>query len=119
MAGLLIEARAAAARLVGQSVLEPAVLEDLLTRYRALTGALERALSSLEALAAAGNPMWYKIRSTRSPARVLRLTGPDRGREYGPGVPLMAPCSWPRSGPAPSSRLPRECVLMARFGLRR
>jgi transposase len=41
MAGLLIEARAAAAaaRLAGQSALEPAVLEDLLTRYRALTGA--------------------------------------------------------------------------------
>jgi hypothetical protein len=38
MAGLLIEARAAA-RLAGQSALEPAVLEDLLTRYRALTGA--------------------------------------------------------------------------------
>jgi hypothetical protein len=99
MADPLIEARAAAARLAGQSALEPAVPEDLLTRYRALTG--------------------YKTRSTRSPARVLRLTGQDRGREYGPGVPLMAPCSWPRSGPAPSSRLPRECVLMARFGLRR
>jgi transposase len=41
MAALLIEARdaAAAARLVGQPALEPAVLEDLLTRYRALTGA--------------------------------------------------------------------------------
>jgi transposase len=41
MVGLLIEARAAAAaaRLVGQSALEPAVLEDLLTRYRALTAA--------------------------------------------------------------------------------
>ena len=41
MAGLLIEARdaAAAARLASQSALEPAVLEDLLTRYRALTGA--------------------------------------------------------------------------------
>jgi len=41
MAGLLIEARAAAAaaRLAGQSALEPAVLEDLLTRYRALTAA--------------------------------------------------------------------------------
>jgi transposase len=41
MAALLIEARdaAAAARLAGQPALEPAVLEDLLTRYRALTGA--------------------------------------------------------------------------------
>jgi hypothetical protein len=41
MAGLLIEARAAAAaaRLAGQPALEPAVLEDLLTRYRALTAA--------------------------------------------------------------------------------
>jgi transposase len=41
MAALLIEARAAAAaaRLAGQPALEPAVLEDLLTRYRALTAA--------------------------------------------------------------------------------
>ena len=41
VAALLIEARdaAAAARLAGQPALEPAVLEDLLTRYRALTGA--------------------------------------------------------------------------------
>ena len=41
MAAPLIEARdaAAAARLAGQPALEPAVLEDLLTRYRALTGA--------------------------------------------------------------------------------
>ena len=41
MAGLLIEARAAAAaaRRADQSALEPAVLEDLLTRPRALTGA--------------------------------------------------------------------------------
>ena len=41
MAALLIGARdaAAAARLAGQPALEPAVLEDLLTRYRALTGA--------------------------------------------------------------------------------
>ncbi len=41
MAALLIEARdaAAAARLAGQPALEPAVLEDLLTRYRALTTA--------------------------------------------------------------------------------
>jgi transposase len=40
MAGLLNETRAvAAARLAGQSALEPAVLEDLLTRYRALTTA--------------------------------------------------------------------------------
>jgi hypothetical protein len=31
--------RSAAARLAGQSALEPAVLEDLLTRYRALTTA--------------------------------------------------------------------------------
>ena len=41
MAGLLTGARAAAAaaRLAGQSALEPAVPEDLLTRYRALTAA--------------------------------------------------------------------------------
>jgi transposase len=41
MAALLIEARAAAAaaRLAGQPALEPAVLEGLLTRYRALTAA--------------------------------------------------------------------------------
>jgi transposase len=41
MADLLIEARdaAAAARLADQSALEPAVLEDLLTRYRALAAA--------------------------------------------------------------------------------
>ena len=40
MADLPIEARAAAAaRPAGQSALEPAVLEDLLTRYRALTTA--------------------------------------------------------------------------------
>jgi transposase len=41
MAALLTEARdaAAAARLAGQPALEPAVLEDLLTRYRALTTA--------------------------------------------------------------------------------
>ena len=41
MAALLIEARAAAAaaRVASQSALEPAVLEDLLARYRALTGA--------------------------------------------------------------------------------
>jgi transposase len=41
MAGLLIEARdaAAAARLAGQTALDPAVLEDLLTRYRDLAAA--------------------------------------------------------------------------------
>jgi transposase len=41
MAGLLIEARdaAAAARLAGQSALDAAVLEDLVTRYRALAAA--------------------------------------------------------------------------------
>jgi transposase len=41
MAALLIEARdaAAAARLAGQTALDPAVLEDLLTRYRALAAA--------------------------------------------------------------------------------
>jgi transposase len=41
MAGLLIEARdaAAAARLAGQSVLDAAVLDDLVSRYRALAGA--------------------------------------------------------------------------------
>jgi transposase len=38
MAGLLIEARdaASAARLAGQSALDPAILDDLLTRYREL-----------------------------------------------------------------------------------
>ena len=41
MAGLLIEARdaAAAARLAGQSALDAAVLDDLVTRYRALAAA--------------------------------------------------------------------------------
>jgi transposase len=41
MAGLLIEARdaAAAARLASQSVLDAAVLDDLVSRYRALAGA--------------------------------------------------------------------------------
>ena len=41
MAGLLIEARdaAAAARLAGQAALDPAILDDLLTRYRALAAA--------------------------------------------------------------------------------
>jgi transposase len=41
MAGLLIEARAAAAdaRLASQPTLDPAILEDLLTRYRALAAA--------------------------------------------------------------------------------
>ncbi len=41
MAGLLIEARdaAGAARLAGQSVLDAAVLDDLVTRYRALAAA--------------------------------------------------------------------------------
>jgi len=41
MAGLLIEARdaASAARLAGQPALDPATLDDLLTRYRALTAA--------------------------------------------------------------------------------
>jgi hypothetical protein len=41
MASLLIEARdaASAARLAGQSVLDAAVLDDLVTRYRALAGA--------------------------------------------------------------------------------
>jgi transposase len=41
MAGLLIEARdaAAAARLAGQSVLDAAVLDDLVSRYRALAAA--------------------------------------------------------------------------------
>jgi transposase len=41
LAGLLTEARdaAAAARLAGESVLDPAVLDDLLTRYRALATA--------------------------------------------------------------------------------
>jgi transposase len=41
MAGLLIEARdaASAARLAGQSALDAAVLDDLLTRYRALAAA--------------------------------------------------------------------------------
>jgi transposase len=43
MAGLLIEARAAAAaRLACQSALEPAVLEDLLTRYRVTAANLHR-----------------------------------------------------------------------------
>ena len=41
MASLLIEARddASAARLAGQSILDPAVLDDLVTRYRALASA--------------------------------------------------------------------------------
>ena len=41
MAALLIEARdvASAARLAGQSALDPAILEDLLTRYRSLAAA--------------------------------------------------------------------------------
>jgi len=41
LAGLLIEARdaAAAARAAGQSALDPAVLDDLVTRYRALAAA--------------------------------------------------------------------------------
>jgi transposase len=41
MAGLLIEARdaAAAARLAGQATLDPAILDDLLRRYRALAAA--------------------------------------------------------------------------------
>jgi hypothetical protein len=41
MAALLIEARdaASAARQAGQSVLDAAVLDDLVTRYRALAGA--------------------------------------------------------------------------------
>ena len=41
MAALLIEARdtAGAARLAGQSVLDTAVLDDLVTRYRALAAA--------------------------------------------------------------------------------
>jgi transposase len=41
MAGLLIEARdaAGAARLAGQAVLDAAVLDDLVTRYRALAAA--------------------------------------------------------------------------------
>jgi hypothetical protein len=41
MAALLIGARdaAAAARIAGQTALDPAVLEDLLTRYRALAAA--------------------------------------------------------------------------------
>jgi transposase len=41
MAGLLIEARdaAATARLARQAALDPAILDDLLTRYRALAAA--------------------------------------------------------------------------------
>jgi transposase len=41
MAGLLIEARdtASAARLAGQSALDPGILDDLVTRYRALAAA--------------------------------------------------------------------------------
>ena len=56
-------------------------------------------------LAAAGNPMWCRTRASGS-VPCAPGGGQDKDGEYGPGVPVLAPCSWPRCCPAPSRCLP-------------
>jgi hypothetical protein len=93
MADLLIEARAAAAaaRLAGQPALEPAVLEDLLTRYRALTTA---------GLAA----NLYRRTATAKDARRKRSGPSGRSRSSSeapaaPGAPSTGSLTSPSSSP--------------------
>jgi transposase len=78
MACLLIEARdaASAARLAGQSALNAAVLEDLITRYRAL--AADGLAASLYRRAAAAKD------ARRIARRFLGLRGPDPALRYPP-----------------------------------